>query len=376
MAHVFGRREFLRRSALAAGALPGAAGLLAACTSSGDGTRPSVPIPPARPDEPVTLPLFDDNPAIASGLPQETGGVFRIFNWGLYLSPDVIGRFEQEHGITVVYDRFESMAEAVATLRESVIGGNQALPVPAYDLFFPTIEVIGTLVAEKLIQPINHDYLSNLQTAVWERLRSPFYDVGSRYTVPYTMWTDGIAWRNDLVKQDVSTLENPYDALWTAGYRNREAVLSEPRDALALAMMRRGVRDVNTEDPAVINRAGDDLQMLVDRIDLKFNHLEYDGLPEGRFWLRQSWSGTVVFSPKGLPRGSARGVISLCGHRSQAPASPASSTTTRWPSPGTPRTRSWPTRSWTSCSARRARGTTSDSRATSPRTSALTLGRW
>ena len=43
------------------------------------------------------------------------------------------------------------------------------------------------MVVGKLLQPLNHDYLPNLQKTIWPAFRDPFYDKGSQYTVPYTI---------------------------------------------------------------------------------------------------------------------------------------------------------------------------------------------
>ena len=44
----------------------------------------------------------------------------------------------------------------------------------------------------KLLQPVTFSYIPNLEANIWPQLTSPFYDVGSRYTVPYVIYTTGI----------------------------------------------------------------------------------------------------------------------------------------------------------------------------------------
>jgi len=73
-----------------------------------------------------------------------------------------------------------------------------------FDVWFATVEYLSGVVAGKLIQPVNHSYLPNLKN-VWPQLQSPFYDVHSRYSVPYTVYTTGIAWRKDKVTARAST---------------------------------------------------------------------------------------------------------------------------------------------------------------------------
>src|SRR5581483_1662981 len=77
------RRAFLRRSVGAAAALPSAAAILAACTKPGTtgGTKPSsveedLLAHPARPDHPVTLPLYQD--PIPASTPIEEGATLQV----------------------------------------------------------------------------------------------------------------------------------------------------------------------------------------------------------------------------------------------------------------------------------------------------------
>ena len=87
----------------------------------------------------------------------------------------------------------------------------------AFDLFFPTSERIPRLVAGGLFQPLNHDYLPNLAN-MWPQLADPFYDKGSRYTVPYVVYQTGIGWRTDMVDADIErTGENRLEHLRRLG---------------------------------------------------------------------------------------------------------------------------------------------------------------
>jgi len=71
------------------------------------------------------------------------------------------------------------------------------------------IYTLGRLIAGGFLQPINRDYIPNLDANVWDDLHSPFYDVESRYSIPYAIWNTGVMWRNDFVTTDVAGLANP-----------------------------------------------------------------------------------------------------------------------------------------------------------------------
>ena len=82
-------------------------------------------------------------------------------------------------------------------------------------------------MARRLLQPLNHSYLPNLGN-IWPELQDPFYDKGSRYTVPYVVWCDGIGWRNDMVQEDIAGAAVPWDIFWqSAPYKGKVGLLDD-----------------------------------------------------------------------------------------------------------------------------------------------------
>jgi spermidine/putrescine transport system substrate-binding protein len=258
-------------------------------------------IPLARPDSPVTLPLWED--PIKSGLAPETGGTFTIFNYADYVDKALVDEFGKQHKVKIEITTFDSMDQAITRL------ATKAVRPDVTDI---TPDRLAQAVAGKLIKPVNHDYIPNLKKNVWPSLHSPFYDQESRYTVPYTVYTTGIGWRNDKVKEDIPSLENPWSIFWNAqAYKGYVGVLDDSREALVLAMLYRGMYDINTEDPAEIDKALADLKAMIPICNPKINITEYQTLPEGTSWLHHAWSGDLlggVFSY--MPEGTDPKVLS------------------------------------------------------------------
>jgi spermidine/putrescine transport system substrate-binding protein len=291
------RRDFLRRSLATGAALPTAAAILAACgegnggpTTPGDGNTPEVRF--GKPDQPVELQLFEDNPAIASGLEPEAGPLV-IYNWEQYIWKSVLKDFSKEFDVEVKYETFYNLEEAVAKVQTGEV---------TFDVFFPTIDVLPKLVAAKLAQPLNLDYIPNLSN-IWPSLQDPFYDQGSRYSTPYTIYHTGIGWRTDLLDMEVdevAAMSNPYSVFWEHGPVGKTGVYDVPRDALALAMyhLEGSAADPNTADPARIDAAKQALIELDQAVDLRVTiDGAYVGIPEGRYGLHQSWSGDMLATP-------------------------------------------------------------------------------
>jgi spermidine/putrescine transport system substrate-binding protein len=299
------RREFLFRSAGAATALSGAGGLLAACASStepesatGTGGEVLGPggLPISRPDRRVTMPLWED--PIESNLEPETGGTFTVFNYPDYLYKKHLRDFGEKYGVKVQYTAFQNISSGIQRLASGAV---------TPDVMEMTPDNLSRAVAGKLIKPLNLDYIPNLKTNIWPELVSPFYDVDSHYTVPYTCYATGIAWRTDKVKEDIAGMAQPWDIFWESGaYKGKVGLLSEERETIGMALLRRGILDINTEDPAKIDQAVADLKELHDICNIKVDDIQYQAVPEGTSWLHQAWSGDMIagyiyYLPKGTP---------------------------------------------------------------------------
>jgi spermidine/putrescine transport system substrate-binding protein len=283
------RRTFLRRSAAGAAALSGA-GLLAACGGGSETRSPGLQL--ASPQNPATLPLFDDNPAIDSGLEPEKGPL-KVYNWDQYIWPKVLKDFAEEYNVDYELSTFYNMSEAVAKLRTGQV---------QFDVFFPTADPTPKLVAAKLLQPLNHSYLPNLKKNIWPELADPWYDKGSRYTVPYTVYTTGIAWRTDLVDEDVAALENPYDIFWDPKYAGKVGIYDDYREAMTMVLLRNGIEDVNTASTRHIELARKELIDMAQAVKVRTTiDGSYSGIPEKRFAIHQSWSGDSAAAPYYMP---------------------------------------------------------------------------
>ncbi len=288
----YGRREFLGRSAVGVVGLSSLSTLLAACGGGNNGqfTPPALDL--ASPENPVTQPLFDDNPMIAAGLDPESGPL-RIYNWNGYLDPKIKKGFGKEYGVDVQETYFSTTDEAVAKIASGAI---------EFDVFFPTEDRIGRLVLGKRLQPLNGSYLPNLAN-VWPSLQDPWYDKGSQYTVPYMTWTTGIGYRTDKVSKTPLDFSNPYEIYWDESNRGKTYLLDDSRDAPAHMLLKNGISNINTEDVADIKLAKDELKSLIDAANIKLSTDDYTNLPEGKAWVHQMWSGSAVSAQWYLPDG-------------------------------------------------------------------------
>jgi len=310
------RRQLLQGAAGSALGV-GAMGLVAGCENTtnpiGGGNietskyvvaKPTGPggLPLPRPDNSVTWAILPDNPIIPEGTAVEKGPL-TLYNYADYIWPGLLSRFEKQYGAKVQIATYNSSDEAIAKLAAGEVSFDVIIGLSGSN--------IDNLIAQQLIQPLNHALLPNLEKNIWPELQDPFYDRGSRYTVPYVVWLDGIGWRNDMVREDIAAMDVPWDIFWQSqAYTGKVGVLDDKRDCLSMPMQRDAMHtgatpDLNTEDPTIVAKAGRDVSELTGICNVKVTITDYQTLPEGKTVLHQSWSGDVIgaaifYMPKGV----------------------------------------------------------------------------
>lgn len=236
---------------------------------------------------------------IADGLEPEAGPL-RVFNYPDYVSPDVIAKFEERYGVKVEVTTFDVDAEAISKLASG------AVEVDLHHSCVPS--TLERLIQGGLLQPLNRSYLTN-RGNVLSAFDDPWYDRGSTYTVPYTVYSSGIGYRTDEI-DPAEVAERGWDIIWDARFKGVTSILDDYREGIALALLRRGITDINTTDTAVIDQAAADLQELVDLVNVKVNITGYTDVPEGATHLAHTWSGDMLAGAASyLPEGTDPSVL-------------------------------------------------------------------
>jgi spermidine/putrescine transport system substrate-binding protein len=275
------RRTMLRRSVGGTAALAGSSWLLAACGSSSSASSSSksstssastaktsnADLPISSKGRPITLPIFADNKPIASGLSPEKGPLI-IYDWDYYLSPAVVKSFEEKYGVKAQLTTFAAIDEAINKVATGAI---------TPDVWVPDSEHIYQLAQSKLIQPVNHSYIPNLDTAI-PAAADPWYDSGARYTSPNFINTFGIGWRNDLIKINPAAMSNPWDAFWNVPKGTPMGMLNAASyDAIGMSLIRNG-NDLESVSQADITAAAHELSLLT---DVKWQYTSFQPLGTG-----------------------------------------------------------------------------------------------
>jgi spermidine/putrescine transport system substrate-binding protein len=184
--------------------------------------------------------------AVIGVAPAAAQGELHLFNWGNYTPPELLEKFEQEHGISVTVTDFDSNDTALAKIRA---GGH------GFDMVVPSGHIIPVWISEGLLLESRPDQMENFSNVAERWVNVPF-DEGRRYTVPWQWGTTGVAVNKSVYDGDPNTSAiwlDPPDEL-----KGRVNVVPEMSDAITLATYYVGGEQC-TDDMDVMRQVRDKL---------------------------------------------------------------------------------------------------------------------
>ena len=171
-----------------------------------------------------------------------------VYNWGEYIDESVIEEFEEETGIEVVYDLFETNEEMYPVIEAGAV---------RYDVVCPSDYMIQKMAENDLLAEINFDNIPNLSQIDPIYLeRSKSFDPENKYSVPYTWGTVGILYNTERIKELGVPAPTKWSDLWDERYRGEILMQDSVRDAFMVALKMRGY-SMNSTDPEELAQARD-----------------------------------------------------------------------------------------------------------------------
>ncbi len=174
-------------------------------------------------------------------------GEVNVYNWGEYIDEELITQFEDETGIKVNYDTFDSNESMYVKLKSGGVN---------YDITIPSDYMIEKMKNEDMLEEINYANIPNY-SFVREDLKSKSFDTENKYTVPYFWGTVGILYNKTMVTDPVDS----WDILWNEKYNQQIFMYDSQRDSLAVALKKLGY-SLNTTDEKQLLEAQ---QLLIDQ---------------------------------------------------------------------------------------------------------------
>ena len=147
-----------------------------------------------------------------------------VYNWGEYIDPEIIDLFEEETGIDVIYEEFETNEIMYPKIQSGAI---------AYDVVCPSDYMIQRVIENDLLAEINYDHIPNLKYIGDNYMKmSRQFDPENKYSVPYLWGTVGILYNKKMVDEPVDS----WGILWDKKYEDSILMQDSVRDAFAVAL--------------------------------------------------------------------------------------------------------------------------------------------
>jgi len=169
----------------------------------------------------IGMPLF------GCGNAYENGEVY-VYNWGEYIDPEVIGMFEKEYKIKVIYDEYETNEMMYPKVEAGAVD---------YDVVCPSDYMIKKMIDNDMLAPINWENVPNKENIgdqYWETSKE--FDPDNMYSVPYCWGTVGILYNKTMVDEPITS----WAQLWDPKYKNQILMQNSVRDAFMVALKLNG----------------------------------------------------------------------------------------------------------------------------------------
>ncbi|MBM2615530.1 spermidine/putrescine ABC transporter substrate-binding protein [Actinoplanes sp. LDG1-06] len=116
-----------------------------------------------------------------------------VSNWDAYMPEDLPAKFEQKFGSKVTVTKHATNEEVMAKL---TAGGDSGI-----DVAFVSGPFAQALAEQGLTEPIHPELIPNLGN-LYPEASQLAYDVGNKFSVPYTWGTTGLCYRSDVTGYD------------------------------------------------------------------------------------------------------------------------------------------------------------------------------
>ena len=202
-----------------------------------------------------------------------------VYTWADYIKPELVERFEKEHGCKIVIDTFDSNEAMYAKIKAGALG---------YDIITPSSYMVELMSRQGLLLRLDHELLPNI-TYIDEKYLQLTMDKEMQYSVPYMLSNTGLAY----LKSKVPDFEASWASLGRADLKGRVTMLNDMRESIGAALKFLGY-SLNTRNPEELKEAEKVLTLWKKNL-AKFENEQYKiGLANGEFLLVHGYSGDLL----------------------------------------------------------------------------------
>ncbi len=217
--------------------------------------------------------------------------VLNVYNWSDYIAEDTIAQFEEEFGVTVNYDVYDSNE----VLEARLFAGNTG-----FDIVVPTSDFLRRQAAAGVYMPLDKDKLPNLGNMDAELMEAAAaYDPDNAHAVIYMWGTTGIGYDAAKITERLGE-DAPLDS-WSLIFDPEivsqladcgVTMLDAPTEMLPAAMNYLGL-DPRSTDTADFEAGAELLESIRPHVRYFHSSQYISDLANGDVCLSVGWSGDI-----------------------------------------------------------------------------------
>ena len=150
-------------------------------------------------------------------------------NWPLYIDEkrETLKKFQKEYGTKVKYvEEINDNQEFFGKVRQQYAQGDSG----GRDIHVVTDWMAGRMIRLGYVQRFDPAAITTAQQNLIDRLRTPPFDPGRDYSMPWQSGFAGIIYRKDLVKREPKSVDDLFDP----AYKGKVTMLTEMRDTVGV----------------------------------------------------------------------------------------------------------------------------------------------
>ncbi len=178
----------------------------------------------------------------------------KLYNWGEYMGEDLIQNFQDEFGVKVIVEYFDSNEMMYTKLQSG----------DSYDVLVPSDYMIERLIRDKALMELDKSLIPNMENLA-DEVKSLPYDPDNTYSVPYFWGSVGLVYNHNNVPKDLIEREG-FNILKNTDYKGKIYMYDSERDSFMVAFKALGY-SMNTEKEDEINAAYEWLRELNDTME-------------------------------------------------------------------------------------------------------------
>ena len=168
-----------------------------------------------------------------------------LYNWGDYIDPDLIDKFEEESGYKVVMETYDSNEAMITKIKQKSTN---------FDICIPSEYAVEMMRDQGLLEKLDHNKIVGLDN-IDERFLDVAYDPGNEYSIPYLWGTFGIVYNTKKYQEsDFDSWKN----LWDKKFEGEILSFDGARETLGIGLLANNL-SLNTTDPKKLLEVRDEL---------------------------------------------------------------------------------------------------------------------